>query len=117
MTRPLLKFFSLTFATTWTCWTAASAISRGDSSASPLLAALAEGLFLLGTFAPGLVALLLTDRAEGRAATRALFGRIVQWDVGARWYVFAIAFMPAIKLSVALIHRVAIGAWPHFGPE
>jgi membrane protease YdiL (CAAX protease family) len=40
-----------------------------------------------------------------------------QWEVGARWYLFAIAYLPAIKLSVALAHRVITGAWPRFGVE
>ena len=30
---------------------------------------------------------------------------------------FAIGFFPAIKLSVALVHRVATGVWPSFGEE
>ena len=117
MTRPLLKFFSLTYALAWICWTAAGAISRGTAPDAPAFAALAGALFLLGTFAPGLVALAFTERAEGRAATRALLRRVFEWRVDARWYVFAIGYMPAVKLSVALVHRVATGAWPRFGHE
>ena len=117
MTRPLLKFFSLTYAATWICWMAAGAISRGNTPAAPALAAIAGALFLLGTFAPALVALALTERAEGRAATRALLRRVFEWRVGARWYVFAVGYMPAIKLSVALVHRFASGGWPRFGQE
>jgi membrane protease YdiL (CAAX protease family) len=37
--------------------------------------------------------------------------------VAARWYVFAIGYIPAVKLTVALVHRVATGAWPRFGSE
>jgi CAAX protease family protein len=117
MTRPLLTFFSLTYAATWICWTAAGAISRGRLTVAPALQALAGALFLLGTFAPGLVALALTERAEGRAATQALLRRVFQWRVSARWYVFAVGYIPAVKLSVALVHRVATGAWPRFGQE
>jgi hypothetical protein len=117
MTRPLLKFFLLTYAITWTCFTAAGAISRGGARPAPALAALTGALFLLGTFAPGLVALALTERVEGRAATRALLRQVFAWRVGARWYVFAVGYIPAIKLSVALVHRVATGAWPRFGQE
>src|SRR6266511_3487838 len=101
MTRPLLKFFSLTYAATWICWTASGVISRGSAPAAPALAALAGALFLLGTFAPALVALALTERAEGRAATRALLRRVFEWRVSARWYVFAVGYIPAVKLSVA----------------
>jgi membrane protease YdiL (CAAX protease family) len=34
---------------------------------------------------------------------------------GGRWYVFAIGYMAAVKLVAALLHRLAIGAWPPFG--
>lgn len=117
MTRPLLKFFSLTYAATWICWTASRLITRGNAPPSPALATLAEAVFLLGVFAPALVALVLTERAEGRAAVRTLLSRLFNWQVGARWYLFAVGYMPAIKLSVALAHRVATGAWPRFGQE
>lgn len=106
VTRSLLKFFSLTYALAWISWAA----SRGISYGSALV-------LLLGVFAPGIVALVLTERAEGRAATRALIARVFKWDVGARWYVFAIAFIPAIKLLVALVHRIVTGVWPRFGEE
>ena len=33
------------------------------------------------------------------------------------WYLFALAYIPAIKLTVALVHRLATGAWPRFGDE
>lgn len=117
MTRPVLKFLSLTFAATWTCWAAAFAISRDSAPATPALAAVARVVFLLGVFAPGLVALALTEQDEGRATTRTLFGRVFQWRVAPGWYVFAIGYMPAIKLSVALAHRAATGAWPRFTEE
>lgn len=96
---------------------AATAILRGSVPAAPALAALAGALFLLGTFAPALVALALTERTDGRAATQALLRRVCKWRVGARWYVFAVGYMPACKLSVAVVHRVVTGAWPRFGPE
>ena len=114
MTRPLLTFFSLTYAVAWICWTAAGTISRGTA---PALAVLAGALLLLGTFAPGLTALALTERAEGRVATQALLRRVFKWDVGARWYLFAAGYFPSIKLLVALAHRVATGQWPRFGEE
>ena len=117
MRRPLLAFFSLTYAATWTCWAAAATISRGPASSDPARAAFAGALLLLGTISPSLVALALTERAEGRAATQALLGRVFLWQVSARWYVFAAGYMAAIKLSAALVHRVVTGAWPRFGDE
>jgi len=117
MTRPLLTFLSLTYAVAWLCWTAAGTISRGSEPPAPALAVLAGALLLLGTFAPGLTALALTERAEGRVATQALLRRVFKWDVGARWYLFAAGYFPSIKLSVAVAHRVATGEWPRFGEE
>jgi hypothetical protein len=113
----LLKFFSLTYAATWTCFIAGAAVLGSVASDSPRLAGLAGLLLLLGTIAPSLVALWLTARADGRAGTHAMLRRLLEWRVGARWYVFAVGYMAAIKLAVALVHRVAVGAWPRFGEE
>lgn len=117
MRLPLLKFFSFTYVVAWICWAASRAISPGTPGEVPALAILARWVFLLGVFAPGLVALALTERAGGRVATRALLGRVLKWDVGAGWYVFAIGYIPVIKLMVALVHRLATGEWPRFGQE
>lgn len=40
-----------------------------------------------------------------------------QWDVGARWYLFAAGYFPSIKLLVAVVHRIATGQWPRVGEE
>jgi CAAX protease family protein len=83
----------------------------------PARSALGSLLLLLGTFAPSMVALWMTARAEGSSGIRALLGRVLQWRVAAHWYVFAVSYIAAIKLAVALIHRVATGAWPRFGTD
>lgn len=115
MTRPLVAFFTLTFLVTWTCWAAAAAIPAVGAAGAPVPAAIAAGVFLLGVFAPGLVAVALTERGEGRAATTALLGRMLRWRVGARWYLFAILYVPVVELSAALAHRLVAGTWPRFG--
>jgi membrane protease YdiL (CAAX protease family) len=35
--------------------------------------------------------------------------------VAPRWYLFAASYIAAVKLVVALLHRLATGAWPRFG--
>jgi len=112
---PLLGFFALTFVVTWTCFLSAVALSRDLASGGPGPGI--DALVLLGTFAPALVALALTARAAGGAGVRALLRRLFAWRVSARWYLFAAGYMAAIKLTVALVHRLASGAWPHFGHE
>ena len=117
MIPPTFRFFAATFGVTWTCWIAAGAIRAKGAETSTALAALAEGLLLLGTFAPGLLAAAFTHRFEGKAGTRRLLERIFYWQVGAKWYVFAAFFFAAVKLTVAVAHRVFAGEWPKFGDE
>jgi CAAX protease family protein len=107
----VLKFFLLTFGLTWTWWIAAAVLLRGTASAPDGLDTL---LFLPGTVAPALVALALTPRDRTPDGQAALLGRVLNWRVGARWYVFAIAYLGVLKLAAALIQRVATGAWPAF---
>jgi uncharacterized protein len=113
----LPRFFALTYAATWTCFFAAAALSASDGSVVPALAAFQMPLLMLGTFAPSLVALGFTARDEGIPGTRALLRRVLDTRVAARWYVFAIGYMAAIQLAVAVIHRLGIGSWPAFGTE
>jgi membrane protease YdiL (CAAX protease family) len=101
----LAVFFLLTFALTWTAWLAPAKFRAG----SPV--------FLLGVFSPAIVALVLTAHAEGRAGVARLLARIGKWEVGARYYLFALFYMAATKLTAAAIHRIVRGAWPDFGDE
>jgi membrane protease YdiL (CAAX protease family) len=111
----LLAFFFLTYLASWTLFTAAAAISGRLGSPPSAMAPLGTPIHLLGVFAPALVALALTARDDGRAGVRALVGRIAIIPAGARWYVFAIVYMAAIKLTAALLVRLATGSWPPFG--
>lgn len=112
--RALLTFFSLTFALTWLAWFAAARIAAGPGPGAPSAIPVTPVL-LLGVFAPAIVALALTARSGGRAAVLALLARIGRWRVGVRWYLFAAGYMVAVKLAVAIVHRIAVGAWPRFG--
>jgi membrane protease YdiL (CAAX protease family) len=100
---PLILYFGLVFIVTWPLWFAANGVS-----APPIRLI----IFLTGTFAPGIVALLLTYRERGSAGVRTLLKRLVKIDVSGRWLVFALFFMIVVKLLVALIARVSTGAWP-----
>jgi uncharacterized protein len=74
-------------------------------------------LLMLGTFAPSLVALGLTLSETGRLGVQTLVRRLFDCRVGTRWYLFAIGYMPAIKLTVAFTHRMVVGSWPRFNSE
>jgi membrane protease YdiL (CAAX protease family) len=112
----LLMFFLLTFAITWSCFIGAGRLAGGSPGALTMQFVIGP-LVLLGTFAPGIVALFLTFQTEGTAAVVALLLRLFQWRVRARWYAFALLYMAAIKLLVAVAHRLITGGWPRFGSE
>ena len=115
--RSLLRFFLLTYALTWVCFISVVKMSHAPRPTAPATAILSGSFLLLGTFAPALMALAVTARDEGRRGVRVLLRRMIQWQVGWRWYLFAVAYMPAVKLSVALIYRLMTGAWPRFGTD
>lgn len=114
--RAAWRFFAITYAVSWTCFVAAFVLAHGVVPAAGLSLPV-SALGLIGTFAPSIVAVGLTARAEGAAGLQSLLGRLFRWRVGVRWYVFAAGYLAAIKIGVALVHRVAVGAWPRFGVE
>jgi uncharacterized protein len=107
----VVTFFVLTYAFTWACWI--PVVTRATSSRSSFFGF----LWLVGVFGPALVALALTARRDGISGVKALLGRMLRWQVGAKWYVFAISYMAAIKLAAAIAHRLTTGSWPPFGAE
>jgi len=108
-TGSLLAFFFFAYALMWTSFFSVAA------GVLPAQSPLRQPVLYLGVFAPSVAALSLTARAEGAAGVRALLRRVVQWRVAARWYLFAVTYIAAIKLVVALVHRLAMGRWPRFG--
>lgn len=112
--RSLVQFLLLTHVVSWVCFIASGAL-QGAAPAGAGFPALATVFLYIGTFAPALVALSMTARRDGPDGAMALVDRVFHWDVRARWYVFAVGYMAAIKLGAVLVHRVALGEWPRFG--
>ena len=117
LSRGMLPFFALTYFVTWTCFAVAIALSGRSPSVATSYSVLRTPLLMLGTFAPSLVALGLTARGEGIAGMLRLLRRVFVWPATIRWYLFAVGYLVAIKLAVAVIHRLVAGAWPRFGTE
>jgi uncharacterized protein len=107
--RPIALFFALTYAVTWSCFGAAALLSKPPAADAPVAA---DALLLLGTFAPSLVAIGITAYTTGRAGVEAMLQAVVRAPGAVVWYVFAIGYMPAAKVAVALTYRAAIGSWP-----
>lgn len=104
----VIAYFLLTFFLTWVLW--AIAAKHGQPPIS-------QGVFLLGVFIPGILALALTFRAQGEPGVRRILSRAVNIHVDWRWYLFAIGYVPAVKMFAAAMHRVLTGEWPTFGHE
>ena len=104
----VLVYFLITYAVSWALWVPIALKLSANS-------AVAQFLVFIGAIAPSFVAVALTWRIEGQPGVRELLGRIGRTQVAARWYLFAIGYFAAVKLTVALIHRLAYGEWPRFG--
>jgi membrane protease YdiL (CAAX protease family) len=108
---PLFQFFLLAFALMWVCFFTVALVPI------PTAALLGQSLVLLGAFAPSLAALLVTARTEGARGVGTLLRGVLKWRVAARWYLFAASYTVIVKLTVAVLHRVAVGVWPRFAAE
>ena len=62
-------------------------------------AELAETLFFLGTFGPGLAAILVTALISGGAGIRKLLGSLLIWRVGFQWWLVALLLPALIYLA------------------
>jgi membrane protease YdiL (CAAX protease family) len=112
-----MVFSFLTFAASWLLWAAAFRLAGGDFTHPSRFTALGGALYLLGVFAPALVAIVLTALRDGGDRVRTLLRRVIAWDVGPRYYVFAILFYPVARLAGAAVERIVLGVWPGASSE
>lgn len=103
----LVPFLALTFTTSWTLWLLAAMATTETVGFNKAL------FFLPGTVAPAVVALWLNSRS---ARPDALWARLFEWQVSGRYYLFAISYIIAAKLTAAMLYRGLVGQWPAFGP-
>jgi membrane protease YdiL (CAAX protease family) len=101
----VLYFFATTYVVTWAFFIGAKPMGSG----------LRVAMILIGSLAPSLVAIGLTALTSGRQGVKELLGRLLKWRVRLRWYAFALGYMAAVKLAVAVLFRLTEGRWPHFG--
>jgi membrane protease YdiL (CAAX protease family) len=110
----LLTFFSLTYLVSWMLFAAAVYALHCAPTRSDAIGPLAGLLFIPGAIVPALVALAITARSESRKGVSALFRGIIKWRANIGWYLFALGYMAAVKLSAALLYRVMTDTWPMF---
>ena len=111
-TAVALRFFAVTYAVTWMLWIIASALAGAVGAGEWSSPALRELLYLPGTVAPGVVALVFVLRVDGPAAVRRIISRIGAWRLPARWYFFAALYLVSMELIAAAGYRVIRGDWP-----
>lgn len=111
----LVRFFSLTYLVAWAFFFAAIALPHATPATDRSFALIRGASLFAGTIAPALVALAITARANPIYGTTRLVHGCFQWHSGTRWYLFAVGYMAAIKLAVALAHRMMTGSWPQLG--
>jgi membrane protease YdiL (CAAX protease family) len=100
--HPLLSYFALTFAITWSLFVFAVGgpggipATKEEFTTLPLLAILAA---LVGPSVSGIV---LTGLVYGREGFRDLLTRMRRWRVGARWYAVALLTAPLVFTAVLI---------------
>ena len=107
--HPLVAFFVLAFALTWANWVPQVLVSRGVLSGS-----VPPSIGLLAGYGPALAAIIVTSITAGRLGLRRLFGRILRWRVGLRWYAIAALTPVAITVAAIGLNVLAGGAPPDF---
>jgi membrane protease YdiL (CAAX protease family) len=96
--RGIIVFFSMTYAISWIIW-----IPIALSSNNILLFHISPfpGI-IIGGMAPSLVGLILILEEQGISGTKSLLGRLFQWKVNIRWYIFVLC-IPAVIISTSII--------------
>lgn len=110
----MFQFFLITYFVSWGCWFSAVVIRQSARSNSTSVDGV---LLLIGTVAPAAVALALTAFYDGGARLRAMLSHLLQGNVGFRWYLFAVLYMPVVKAAVAATYKLTTGKWPAIGHE
>lgn len=102
----LLTYIVITFLCSWTCW-----LTVFNDLKPSLFEFDARTLtfFLLGAYAPSLVALLLTAYLDGTAGVKQLLKRLVMWRVGFFWILLALAIGPLIYLLAVALYAAGGG--------
>lgn len=101
---PLLAFYLLACAITWSVWVPQAAYWGG------LLPFKVPAIFLaIGAFGPTLSAIILTAVNGGKASLRELLDRLLLWRVGAKWYILALFLVASIGLSAIALHLLLGG--------
>jgi membrane protease YdiL (CAAX protease family) len=100
--HPLVAFFVIAFAGAWIMFLPLL-LSRNGVGLLPFTLPV-DPFQTIGAFAgPTLAAFIVTAATSGAAGLRQLLRRIVQWRVGAGWYLLALLGYPLIYVGIGII--------------
>jgi len=105
--HPIVLYFVLTYAISWTIWAPIVASTKGWVNWQ-----VPFSLYYLGSFGPMLAALIVVALTEGRNGIRALLSRWFIWRVDLRYYAFAVLIPAVLFVLAVLINRLMNGVWP-----
>lgn len=97
----VIAFVVTTFLCSWACWL---------SVFNDLKPSLFEfdtrtlSLFLLGAYAPSIMAIVFTAYLDGKEGVKKLFKRLLQWRVGFSWFLLALIIGPIIYSIAVLLY-------------
>lgn len=97
----LTAFIGMTFLSSWMCWLTIF------NELKPSLFEFDSGtllVFLLGAYAPSLVALALSFYLDGAAGVKGLLRRLLMWRVGWSWNCLALLAGPCIYVAAILLY-------------
>src|SRR5215203_864619 len=100
--HPLITFFVLTFALSWTFEIPLVVLQDGIAGIQGLI------LNLLAANVPSVLAIVLTAMVLGRASLRKLLGRLLIWHVNPVWYLVVLGG-PAILAGGMVVFNVLLG--------
>jgi uncharacterized protein len=106
---PLVTFFTLAFCLTWANWLPQALASRGLLSIT-----VPDFLTVISGYGPALAAIIVTALTTGKLGLRLLFGRLVRWRVGLRWYAVVLLTPICITLTAVGLHLLTGGTAPNF---
>jgi membrane protease YdiL (CAAX protease family) len=112
--RPV-TFFGLVFLLSWLIWIPLL-LSHLEIGPFHIPEGISSIVRLLGVLMPAATALLLSARAGGRGAVRALLGRLTLWRGGWSWWVAAVGVQPALLVASGLVYNW-LGGQPPVMPQ
>ncbi|HET9910010.1 MAG TPA: type II CAAX endopeptidase family protein [Anaerolineales bacterium] len=104
--NPLIAYFVIAFAFSWTVYFTLIAIKYGWMDVQ-----IPMSIHYLASFGPALAALIVTALTTGKEGLKELWARIVKWRIGWGYAVFAIFSPLAFFVLATIIARFVKGEW------